>query len=312
MNLENEKDPIDEHFEPGLSDGEPHLRRSVTKRMVGGVASGIGVRFDIDANIVRAVFVVLAFLWGFGVAMYLALWALVPKAVDSVGSAGDRGGSEAEMGEISRSRTVVLYVGAVCFGLIIWAFFLGAPRLGTGVSVVWVVFLVALAVLSLRRPARRISLRQLVGTFFLAVVTLFIIAGGSFLGYIAMTGVPIAGGIGEKIYGPTSIEQIQRTYQTAFGNMTVDLRQVPFKDRTLSVTATVAAGDLLIEVPPGVVVDLSVQSGTTGISYPQGFDSFYVAPKPGRHQAHLVLEARVGVGQVELVRATPRAPQFPN
>jgi len=31
------------------------LRRSTKRRMVGGVAGGIGERFDIDANIVRVV-----------------------------------------------------------------------------------------------------------------------------------------------------------------------------------------------------------------------------------------------------------------
>jgi len=48
------------------------LRRSTKRRMVGGVAGGIGERFDIDANIVRVVFVVLTVLYGLGAAIYLA------------------------------------------------------------------------------------------------------------------------------------------------------------------------------------------------------------------------------------------------
>src|ERR1039458_4938626 len=48
---------------------ETHLRRSTKRRMVGGVAGGIAERFDIDANIVRVVFVVLTVLSGLRVAL---------------------------------------------------------------------------------------------------------------------------------------------------------------------------------------------------------------------------------------------------
>src|SRR5580692_10007780 len=56
------------------------LRRSTKRRMIGGVAGGIGERFDIDANIVRVVFVVLSFLYGLGIAIYLAMWVLIPQS----------------------------------------------------------------------------------------------------------------------------------------------------------------------------------------------------------------------------------------
>src|SRR5665213_1874351 len=59
---------------------ETLLRRSTKRRMVGGVAGGIAERFDVDANIVRVVFVVLTVLYGLGAAIYLAMWVLIPQS----------------------------------------------------------------------------------------------------------------------------------------------------------------------------------------------------------------------------------------
>src|SRR5487761_2529274 len=56
------------------------LRRSMNDKVVAGVARGLGDRFDVDANIFRVIFVVLACLWGLGVAIYLAMWVFVPRA----------------------------------------------------------------------------------------------------------------------------------------------------------------------------------------------------------------------------------------
>src|ERR1019366_6581496 len=61
------------------------LHRSSTKKVFGGVAGGIAERFDIDANIVRVVFVVVALAYGLGVAIYLAMWVLIPKSASLEG-----------------------------------------------------------------------------------------------------------------------------------------------------------------------------------------------------------------------------------
>ena len=56
------------------------LTRSRTDEMLGGVCGGLGDYFDIDSNLVRLVFVVLAAASGVGVLIYLALWLIVPQA----------------------------------------------------------------------------------------------------------------------------------------------------------------------------------------------------------------------------------------
>jgi phage shock protein C len=54
------------------------LTRNSNDVMIGGVASGIARYLDIDALIVRLIFVVLAFN-GIGLLMYVVLWVLMPR-----------------------------------------------------------------------------------------------------------------------------------------------------------------------------------------------------------------------------------------
>jgi len=312
MDIEDEATET-EHTDEESPTVEPTpLRRSSTKRIIGGVASGIGERFDIDANIVRAVFVVLACLYGFGAAIYLILWVLVPRAGESDATSEELVVTEQEEKRSSRWRAIVLIAGALCLVLIFIAFYTNGPAWGSGVGSAWLIFLVIIAVLSLRGPRRRFTLGRLLTGFFLVVVSLLILASGGFLGFVAMTGVPIRGGIGDNVYTPTSITQVKSVYRTALGKMTVDLRQVSFSGQTLSVTASVAAGDLVIEVPPGVVVDVTAHSGAQGINYPQGYNNFYIALKTGTHQGILRLHASVGVGEIELIRSIPGSQFFIN
>ena len=55
------------------------LRRSYDDRMLGGVAGGLARYFGVDAVIVRIAFVVLAFVGGAGVPLYLAGLLLIPE-----------------------------------------------------------------------------------------------------------------------------------------------------------------------------------------------------------------------------------------
>ena len=55
------------------------LYRSSSDSMLGGVCGGLGKYFDIDANLIRLIFVVLAVIPAFGVPIYLILWLIVPE-----------------------------------------------------------------------------------------------------------------------------------------------------------------------------------------------------------------------------------------
>jgi len=59
--------------------GQRALCRPRTDRMLAGVASGIARYLGIDVTLVRVALVVLCFVGGIGVPIYLASWLLVPE-----------------------------------------------------------------------------------------------------------------------------------------------------------------------------------------------------------------------------------------
>jgi len=55
------------------------LRRPVDDRMIAGVASGVARYLNVDVNLVRIAFVVLAFVGGAALPLYLVGWLLIPE-----------------------------------------------------------------------------------------------------------------------------------------------------------------------------------------------------------------------------------------
>jgi len=65
------------------------LRRPHAGRMLAGVAAGIAEHLDLDVTLVRIVLVVLAFVGGLAVPLYLAAWLLIPDEGADVSVAED-------------------------------------------------------------------------------------------------------------------------------------------------------------------------------------------------------------------------------
>jgi phage shock protein PspC (stress-responsive transcriptional regulator) len=65
---------------PSAEETPRRLFRDTDNAMVAGVAAGLANYFDIDAVIVRIIFVALVFAGGSGVLIYILLWLLVPEA----------------------------------------------------------------------------------------------------------------------------------------------------------------------------------------------------------------------------------------
>lgn len=292
--------------------GAPSLHRSSKRRLVAGVAGGIGERFDVDANIVRVVFVVLTCLWGLGAAIYLAMWALIPLAHDDGLTAGER--DEQLAPSTSRWPYYALLAGVLVVGLIFVTTVGGVPQFGRGLAWLWLAFLIVLAVISFRSPARRLTFRRLVALAFLIFVSVIILVSGAAVGYLASTGVPFEGGNGARNWQPTSLRDTQSAYRTEFGTSTVDLSNVVFPVTGYDVIATVTAGELVIKVPSDAIVDLRTHVGVGRVSF--GFDHgssgpgyFRAVPRTlttaaSRARApHLTVDAAVGAGEIIVVRS---------
>jgi phage shock protein PspC (stress-responsive transcriptional regulator) len=272
--------------------------------MLAGVAGGIADRFDIDANLVRVAFVVLACAWGVGVVLYVAMWALVPSSTSTTGA------QRRDLDEATPSSWLafLLLGGVTALGLLALTSWWGGPRWGSGIGLLWVVLLAGLLVLAVRNRTARRSFSRVLGILALACMTLVIAVSGAFLALVASTGVPLTGGVGDRVYQPTTMAQVQPYYRASFGNLTVDLRAVHFTNRVLHVTASVAVGLVTVEVPPGVVVDVSAHAGVGNVvSSPGDLQSFAgpsgASARGASQRPQLVLVAEAGVGQVRLVRA---------
>jgi phage shock protein PspC (stress-responsive transcriptional regulator) len=69
--------PLREGAQPRAGAGR-RLRLSAAERMIGGVGGGLGEFFELDPVLFRAAFLVLAFIGGLGILLYLVLWLLIP------------------------------------------------------------------------------------------------------------------------------------------------------------------------------------------------------------------------------------------
>jgi phage shock protein PspC (stress-responsive transcriptional regulator) len=75
----DETDGADEEAGP-VKDGQKRLYRDEKNGMIAGVASGLATYFNIDAVIVRLIFILLTIAWGWGILLYIILWIVVPAA----------------------------------------------------------------------------------------------------------------------------------------------------------------------------------------------------------------------------------------
>lgn len=60
--------------------GKKRLFRNIDNRMLGGVCSGLGAYFNIDATLVRIIFLLALFLAGGSILVYAVLWIVIPPA----------------------------------------------------------------------------------------------------------------------------------------------------------------------------------------------------------------------------------------
>jgi phage shock protein C len=56
------------------------LHRSQTQRMIGGVCGGLAEYFNVDATLMRVLFLLLAVFGGSGLVIYVVMWIIVPDA----------------------------------------------------------------------------------------------------------------------------------------------------------------------------------------------------------------------------------------
>jgi hypothetical protein len=116
--------------------------------------------------------------------------------------------------------------------------------------------------------------------------------------------VPLSG-VGDRREQPTSPAQL-REYRLGVGSFELDLRQLQLPAGTTSVKARVGIGELAVEVPQGVSVQVVAGSGLGEVQVfgeqDGGIGSRIDTSSEQGGDRRLVLDARVGLGQVRVDR----------
>ena len=116
--------------------------------------------------------------------------------------------------------------------------------------------------------------------------------------------VPLTG-VGDRSERPTSPAQL-REYQLGVGNFELDLRQLQLPPGTTTVKARVGIGELAVEVPQGVSLQVVARSGLGQVQVlgdeDGGIASRIDATSEQGGDRRLQLDARVGLGEVRVTR----------
>jgi hypothetical protein len=115
--------------------------------------------------------------------------------------------------------------------------------------------------------------------------------------------VPLAGGVGDRTEQPRTAADLAG-YELGIGNLLVDLRQLQVPAGTTTVEARVGIGELVVELPDGVTVEVVASSGLGEVQVlgrqEGGFASRIDASSEAGGDRRLALDARVGLGQVRV------------
>jgi hypothetical protein len=118
--------------------------------------------------------------------------------------------------------------------------------------------------------------------------------------------VPFTGGVGERNYHPTVANEIDAEQHLAMGSLTLDLRDAPFREGTTEMEATVAMGELVVQVPDDVRVVVHAEAGMGRVEVfgvlDDGVSPEVDATAPATGGRTLELDLRVGMGEVDVTR----------
>jgi phage shock protein PspC (stress-responsive transcriptional regulator) len=264
------------------------LERTLSPRIIAGVCGGLGRYFGLSPAFFRLGLIVLTLLGGTGILVYLAAVLVIPE------EGSEQSFAEKALSERRDRPWPIIGLGLVGVAV---AVLLAQAAAGAG----WVLVLIAgLIVLwmSRREKKRRgivVAVLALAGLIVAAAATATVVA-------FAWFNVSLGNGVGDRVYHPTSITTIQPKYELGIGDLRVDLSNVGPVTRETHVKASVGIGHLRVVVPRNAAVSLNAHAKAGEIFGLRGHDD-------GRNaavhvgQGPLVIDANVGAGRIDVVRA---------
>ena len=118
-------------------------------------------------------------------------------------------------------------------------------------------------------------------------------------------GVPLGGGVGDRTERPATPADL-KDYQLGAGDFLLDLRRLQVRPGTTAVEARVGVGELVVEVPDGVTVQVVASAGIGELQVlgeqDGGFANRLDTTVEAGVDRRLELDLRVGIGQVRVER----------
>lgn len=269
------------------------LERSSSDRMLAGVCGGLGRYFDLNPTFFRIGFVVLTLLGGAGVLVYLAAALVMP------GEGRERSLAEQVLAERKERPWPLIGLAIVGVALIV---LLSRAALRPAAGAGWVfVLVIGLVVLWVSRSARwrgrlfRVLLALVVATL-AAFVTAIVLAFSWF-------NVSLSDGVGDHVYAPATAAALAPSYRLGVGSMRIDLSGIQPAGKELQVKAKVGVGELRIVVPNGARVQVYAVAKLGEVHVLRLEDSGRNAIVTTGSGGGYVIDARVGLGRIDVVRA---------
>jgi phage shock protein PspC (stress-responsive transcriptional regulator) len=280
------------------------LRRSRSDRMIAGVCGGLGRYFDVNPVFYRIGFVVLTLLGGAGILIYGASLLVIPNedARDSI--AGDvlrhhRQRPFALLGLALVAAAGIAVLSHMSFGIhngAFWAF-----ALVGGALILWSQRHGEPEAAAEGTPVRRVRRGP---TIVLATLGLLVLGAIAVVVTAATVYVHLGDGIGEHSYSPASVATLHDRYRLGIGRLSLDLSKLPLRSRTTTVDARVGIGELEVTVPHDATIRVLGHIGWGDADLlGRNENGHNVSSDVGTGAPQLLIDARVGVGHIEVSRA---------
>jgi phage shock protein PspC (stress-responsive transcriptional regulator) len=276
------------------------LLRSKDDRMLWGVAGGLAEHIGFNPTLVRLAFVLVTLFGGAGLLAYLVLAVALPED-DGTGEPVD----ESVWARLGKVVLVCILVGiALVFaaGLAVVSAWVTATGHGTVVAVAVIALGFALVAAAFATDVRR----RLTPPLVMLALVLGIPAGA-----VAAADINFDNSVGQRTYTPTVAADIPAGgYKLGTGQLTVDLRQLPWKPgQTIAASAHLGIGQMIVSVPSRVCV-VGHTTGKAGELIVAGEVSHGIDPDvdqgtPTSNAPRLALDADVQLGQMLVTNESP-------
>ena len=272
------------------------LERS-SDRMLAGVSTGLGRYFDLNPAFFRLGFVVLTLLGGAGILVYLAAVLVIPD------EGKEQSIAEEALAQRRERPWPLIGLGLTAVAL---AVLVSRASVWHAAGAGWVLVLLAgLAILwsyDASRGDRRA--RRLLRVLLAVVVTTLAAAAAAVAVAFAWFDVSLGDGVGDRTESAASVAALKPSYELGVGKLRVDLSQIGPVTRETRVRAKLGVGELRIIVPRDVPVTASAHAKAGEVYVLDRHDD-------GRNaeiqtgSGLLVVDANVGAGRIDIVRAGP-------